>query len=280
MYDIIPLVEIDHEPRVDSRLIAEQLGVEHESFRKLLYQYQDDFEEFGQLRFEIGVVNGEFSGFKPLNPVTQLRFETEVGRDGFPDLKSENLRTPSKGGRPEKFALLNEDQSYLGLTYVQNTPQARALKKRLVRSFGEHRRLAADHARVPFPRSATINAIIDRLCARRPAYPQQWLLMMWTLLEEIDRGRYTYPYAYRTLDGRRCLVFRTSHATEYLRTANHLQTLWRDDELFGDRVFKRELRRAGVLMKLRIGPVIGKDRFDHAVAVDLDALRQPMDRLS
>lgn len=73
-------------------------------------------------------------------------------------------------------------------------------------------------------------------------------------------------------------MFRTSHATEYLRTSNHLQTLWRDEELFGDRVFKRELRRAGVIVKLRIGPVIGKDRFDHAVAVDLDALRQPTDR--
>lgn len=280
MYDIIPLVEIDHEPRVDSRLIAEQLGIKHQSFRELIQDYQTDFEEFGKLRFEIGEIREEFSDLISLNPVNQLPFQTEVVNGEFSGFQPENQRAPSKGGRPEKFILLNEDQAYLGLAYVRNTPQSRALKKRLVHSFGEHRRLAADHASVPFPRSATINAIIDRLCARRPAYPQQWLLMMWTLLEEIDRGRYTYPYAYRTIGGRRCLVFRTSHATEYLRTANHLQTLWRDEELFGDRVFKRELRRAGVVVKLRIGPVIGKDRFDHAVAVDLDALRQPTDRRS
>ena len=78
MYDIIPLVEIDHEPRVDSRLIAEQLGIQHQNFRELIQSYQADFEEFGILLFETGEIRGR--------------------------------------GQPEKFALLNEDQSYLGLT--------------------------------------------------------------------------------------------------------------------------------------------------------------------
>lgn len=105
MSSLISLVVVDQEPRVDSRLIAEQLGVEHESFRKLVYQYQPDFEEFGILRFEIGEIKGR--------------------------------------GQPQKYVLLNEDQSYLGLTYTQNTPQARDLKKRLVHSFAEHRRMLA-----------------------------------------------------------------------------------------------------------------------------------------
>jgi hypothetical protein len=102
------LVVIDQEPRIDSRLIAQQLGVEHESFRKLVYQYQADFEEFGILRFEIGEIKGR--------------------------------------GQPEKYALLNEDQSYLGLTYTQNTEQARTLKKKLVRTFGDYRRKLATQA--------------------------------------------------------------------------------------------------------------------------------------
>ena len=62
MYDIIPLVEIDHEPRVDSRLIAEQLGIQHQNFRELIQDHQADFEEFGQLRFETGVTNGHQGG--------------------------------------------------------------------------------------------------------------------------------------------------------------------------------------------------------------------------
>ena len=102
----IPLAVIDGQPRVDSRLIAEQLGVEHESTRKIIEQYLSDFEEFGVSRFEIG---------KPPKG--------------------------SSGGRPEKFYLLNEDQSYLLLTYSQNTEQARDLKKRMVRSFSNHREL-------------------------------------------------------------------------------------------------------------------------------------------
>ncbi len=113
MSDLISLVVINDEARVDSRLIATQLGVEHESFRKLVYQYQADFEEFGILRFEIGEIKGR--------------------------------------GQPEKYALLNEDQSYLGLTYAQNTPQARALKIKLVRSFSEHRRALTQPQPQPTP---------------------------------------------------------------------------------------------------------------------------------
>lgn len=105
MNDLIPLVVVDQEPRVDSRLIASQLGVDHQNTRELIQQYQPDFEEFGIIRFETGKIAGR--------------------------------------GRPEKFALLNEDQSYLLLTYSQNTEQARDLKKRLVRAFGEQRRAIA-----------------------------------------------------------------------------------------------------------------------------------------
>lgn len=102
MSDLISLAIVDDEPRVDSRLIASQLGVLHKNTRELIQQYQTDFEEFGKVPFKT-----EASG---------------------------------KTNQQQKFALLNEDQSYLLLTYAQNTPQARELKKKLVRLFGEHRR--------------------------------------------------------------------------------------------------------------------------------------------
>ena len=108
MNDLISLVVVDQEPRVDSRLIAKQLGVKNINTRELIEQYLPDFEEFGL-----------------------TRFETEVGK------------RRQGGGNPEKYYLLNEDQSYLLLTYAQNTEQARNLKKRLVRAFGEQRRATA-----------------------------------------------------------------------------------------------------------------------------------------
>lgn len=102
----IALAEKRGEPRVDSRLIAKQLGVEHRASMQLIRNYKADFGELGVLTFQMS---------KPARPT---------------------------GGRPERYALLNEDQSYLLLTYSQNTPQARQLKIKLVRAFSEARRKA------------------------------------------------------------------------------------------------------------------------------------------
>lgn len=100
----VRLTLIRDEPRVDSRVLAEQLGNQHESTMRILKAYTADFKAFGVIRFEIG---------KP--------------------------PAGSKGGRPEEYALLNEDQSFLLLTYSRNTPAVRALKIKLVKAFREAR---------------------------------------------------------------------------------------------------------------------------------------------
>ncbi|MFZ1326235.1 MAG: Rha family transcriptional regulator [Candidatus Contendobacter sp.] len=127
MSSLIPLVVLDNEPRIDSRVIAEQLGVKHINVRELIEQYLNDFEEFGKARFET-----EASG---------------------------------KTNQPQKFYLLNEDQAYLLLTYAKNTDQARELKKRLVHAFGHYRRLATTPP--PKPQPATRNNPLIPASARR-----------------------------------------------------------------------------------------------------------------
>lgn len=87
--------------RVDSRLLAKQLGNQHESVMKSIKAYPADFKTFGILRFEIGEI---------------------VGR-----------------GQPEQYALLNEDQCYLLLTYSRNTHKVRKLKINLIKAFREAR---------------------------------------------------------------------------------------------------------------------------------------------
>lgn len=52
MSSLISLVVVDQEPRVDSRLIASQLGVEHKNTRSLIEQYQNALENFGKVPFE------------------------------------------------------------------------------------------------------------------------------------------------------------------------------------------------------------------------------------
>lgn len=93
-------------PRVDSRLLAQHMGVQHKNSMELVEKHKADF-------LELGVVS--FQTEKPTGP---------------------------NGGRPECFALLNEDQAYLLLTYSRNTATVRALKVKLVKAFSAARKAA------------------------------------------------------------------------------------------------------------------------------------------
>ncbi|TCT09476.1 Rha family transcriptional regulator [Paralcaligenes ureilyticus] len=92
------------EPRVDSRLIAQHLGLQHKSVFNLVRDYAADFREFDQ-----------------------LRFENSLGK------------RQQGGGNPERYALLTEDQAYLLLSYSRNTKRVRELKVNLVKAFREAR---------------------------------------------------------------------------------------------------------------------------------------------
>lgn len=108
MANILPLAVIDGEPRIDSRIVANELGVAHKNARALIDNYLDEFQEFALLPFETEAVK----------------------REGERGIKHEN------------FYLLNEDQTYFLMTLVRNTDEAVALKKRLVKAFAQFRTAA------------------------------------------------------------------------------------------------------------------------------------------
>ena len=97
------LTVVRDEHRADTRLLAQHLGILHRSVFRLVSDYRPDFEAFGKVRFE---------------------------------------NAPSSSGQSEKFALLNEDQAYLLLTYSRNSAKVRALKVKMVKAFAEARRAA------------------------------------------------------------------------------------------------------------------------------------------
>ena len=109
----LELIATKTETRIDTRLLAQHLETQHESLFKLVSTHQADFEELGKVRFQIGP---------------------------SPD---------SRTGQSMKFALLNEDQAYLLLTYSRNTARVRALKIRLVKAFRDAR-LTADTRKVEY----------------------------------------------------------------------------------------------------------------------------------
>ncbi len=92
----------------DTRVIAEHVGVQHESLYRLLIEHQATVEEaFNQVRFEIG--------------------------DG--------LSLPQGGRTPgQKFALLTEDQATFLITLTRNTAQVIRFKAALVKAFAEAKR--------------------------------------------------------------------------------------------------------------------------------------------
>lgn len=96
------LTVVEDEPRIDSRIVSRELGVEHKATMQLVDKYSTHFQELGKLPFEM-----EASG---------------------------------KTNQPQKFCLLSEDQTYFLMTLVRNTAQAVELKKRLVIAFAECRK--------------------------------------------------------------------------------------------------------------------------------------------
>lgn len=89
-----------------SAIVAAGVEVQHKNILAILRNYREDFEEFGVFAFE-----------------------------------TRKLDNP-QGGRPETFALLNEQQATLLVTYCKNTPVVRKFKVALVKAFFEmHERL-------------------------------------------------------------------------------------------------------------------------------------------
>jgi phage regulator Rha-like protein len=108
MNNNLAVIESDGILVVDSRLVADQLGIQHRSFfQKVILKYQQDIEEdWGVVRFQIA-----------------------------------KLSQSARGGRPERYALLTEQQAYLVLTYSKNTSQSRQCKRQLVKAFDKAKKV-------------------------------------------------------------------------------------------------------------------------------------------
>jgi phage regulator Rha-like protein len=103
MPDINPF-EYDGQLVVDSRLIAEELGIEHENFMATIYSYQVQAEEaFGFFRFQTGKIEGR--------------------------------------GRPQKYVLITEDQATFLMTLSRNTSEVVQCKIKLVKAFSAAKKL-------------------------------------------------------------------------------------------------------------------------------------------
>lgn len=119
----LPLITKDV-PRIDSRKLAQNMLRPHKALFEQIKKYQHDFEVLGK-----------------------LPFQTEALKD-------------SETGQSERYALLNENQSYLLLTFSRNTDRVRVLKLKMIQAFSEARRLLEQHAKEYLP---TYHAMHDHI---------------------------------------------------------------------------------------------------------------------
>lgn len=127
----LDIITVDNQLVVDSRLIAQQLEVDHtNTFLKTIRKYQSDFESLGV-----------------------LVFKTQKPSEGSP------------GGRPETFCYLNENQATYAMTLSRNSEKVRKCKLDLVKSFDKAKQLLKEKERpapVP-PRLTPVYSSIEYL---------------------------------------------------------------------------------------------------------------------
>lgn len=120
-------VVVAGEARIDTRVMADHLGVQHQNLFEMVKDYKADFEALGKVRFETGLIEGR--------------------------------------GRPVRFALLNEDQCYLMLTFSRNTERVRPLKVKLVQAFKQAREARKLDETEYLPGYHQLHDVIHRLAA-------------------------------------------------------------------------------------------------------------------
>ncbi len=119
--------------------------------------------------------------------------------------------------------------------------------------------------------TAQMNAHVKDTVADR----QPWVWILETLLSEIARGNYRYPFAFdETDDGEAYLAVRTSHVMDHMAREQSLRTWFDNLPVKSDRVFKQQIRAANVLAEDDVEKTVQGRRVAHMVGLSLPALEQ------
>ena len=129
----LSLTTLNHESRVDSRLLAAHLGNQHKHVIALIEKYADKFRGFSQLLFK-NAVGARLQG----------------------------------GGNLERYALLTEDQAFFLLTLSRNSDHVVDLKVKLVQAFSEARRVADQRQTEYLPTYYRLHDTVHQLAAESP----------------------------------------------------------------------------------------------------------------
>lgn len=106
---------------------------------------------------------------------------------------------------------------------------------------------------------------------------EPWVWILEILLSEISKKAFLHPFTwdwFETDDGRTHygLVVRTSHVIDHIRHSSHLRGRFDALPVKSDRVFKSQLRDAGMFLAENIERSVGGMRLTYAVAVGVEKM--------
>lgn len=111
---------------------------------------------------------------------------------------------------------------------------------------------------------------------------QPWAWIVEKLLSEISAHKVLYPFKFDEVDEVPVLCVRTGHVMDHMRQTTYLREFWDGLPIKSDRVFKRQLEQAGVLLMdekkgnslaLELERTVKGNRVGHMVALSLPALK-------
>lgn len=123
---------------------------------------------------------------------------------------------------------------------------------------------------------AEMNAHISETSADR----EPWVWILETVLSEMARHEFRYPHKWDWVDKEEVLLVRTSHVMEHLAHTPALREKWNGLPVKSDRVFKKQLLQAGVVVMdangkpLEVERTVGQSRVAHLTALSLSRLEQ------
>ena len=101
---------------------------------------------------------------------------------------------------------------------------------------------------------------------------EPWVWIMETILGEIDRGRFESPFKFDEKEGEMCLLIRPLHMMQHISTSNHLKDRWNSLPIKQDRVLKKNLLRAGVVVRENAERRIDRKRVPNLLALSISGL--------
>lgn len=110
--------------------------------------------------------------------------------------------------------------------------------------------------------------------AETSADREPWVWILETALSEMSRKEFRHPYAWDNIDGEECLLVRTSHIIEHLAHTPALRDKWNAMPVKSDRVFKKQMAKADVIVSDSIERTINQTRVSHLCALSLSRLAQ------